>query len=77
MQRVDPEHLIKSVAESKMAQKRTTAKLVAEKKRNERLKLAKRTVTPMDLSKLKEDSMIKLVDLMAVSFWRCGKSLPL
>jgi hypothetical protein len=60
-----------------MAQKRTTAKLVAEKKRNERLKLAKRTVTPMDLSKLKEDSMIKLVDLMAVSFWRCGKSLPL
>ena len=71
MQRVKPEQLIQAVTESKMHQKRMSAKLVAAKRREEREKrpMMKRPVTPPNFVALDADEELKLSDFMAVS-WR-------
>jgi hypothetical protein len=63
---IHPDHLIRSITEWKITQYRASARLKAEKEQAERIKRAKRTIAPMDLSGLQEDSMVKLADLMAV-----------
>lgn len=77
MQRIRPADLIKTVTESKIAQKRTTAKLEAdkkrkdaEKKRQDQLKEARtqrKLLEPPDFSALNDDSILTLEDFMVVS----------
>ena len=76
MQRIRPADLIKTVIESKIAQKNATAKLEADKKRQDQLKVARKQrkwLKPPNFSSLNNDSILTLEHFMAVSPFKFTK----